>query len=61
MAKEFKALRDIGVFELVKRQDLPKGTKVVKTKWIIRFGNRDQNGGVRKEFGCKWFLLNCRV
>lgn len=27
----------------------------------IRFGNRDQNGGVRKEFGCKGFSLNYRL
>ena len=41
MAKEFKALRDMGVFELVKRQDLPKGTKVVKTKWIYKIKQND--------------------
>ena len=27
----------------------------------IRFGNRDQNGDVRKEFGCKGFSLNYRL
>ena len=41
MAKEFKALRDMGVFELVKRQDLPKGTKIVKTKWIYKIKQND--------------------
>ena len=34
MDKEFKALNDMGVFELVKRKDLPRKAKVVKTKWI---------------------------
>ena len=30
--KEFKALQKMGVFELVKRTDLPKRARVVKTK-----------------------------
>jgi len=34
MVKEFKALQEMGVFELVKRTDLPKRARVVKTKWV---------------------------
>ena len=47
MAKEFKALSDMGVFELVKRQDLPKGAKVVKTKWIYKIKQND-DGSISK-------------
>ena len=36
MEKEFRALQDMGVFELVKRTDLPKKSRVVKTKWIYK-------------------------
>ena len=36
MTKEFKALQDMGVFELVKRSDLPKRSRVVKTKWVYK-------------------------
>ena len=34
MEKEFKALHDMGVVELVKRNDLPRKAKIVKTKRI---------------------------
>ena len=37
----------MGVFELVKRQDLPKGTKVVKTKWIYKIKQND-DGSISK-------------
>lgn len=43
MAKEFKALQDMGVFELVKRTDLPKKSRVVKTKWIYKIKQNSTN------------------
>ena len=43
MVKEFKALQDMGVFELVKRTDLPKGSKVVKTKWVYKLKQNEDN------------------
>ena len=36
MIKEFKSLQDMGVFELIKRSDLPRNSKVVKTKWVYK-------------------------
>ena len=47
MVKEFKALQDMGVFELVKRTDLPKGSKVVKTKWVYKL-KQNEDGTISK-------------
>ena len=47
MVKEFKALQDMGVFELVKRTELPKGSKVVKTKWIYKL-KQNEDGTISK-------------
>ena len=47
MVKEFKALKDMGVFELVKRTDLPKGSKVVKTKWVYKL-KQNEDGTISK-------------
>ena len=33
MKKEFKALKDMGTFELVKRSEVPRGHKIIKTKF----------------------------
>ena len=47
MEKYFKALQDIGVFEIVKVTDLPKKSKVVKTKWIYKI-KQDSDGTISK-------------
>ena len=47
MVKEFKALQDMGVFELVKRAELPKGSKVVKTKWVYKL-KQNEDGTISK-------------
>ena len=47
MEKEFRALQDMGVFELVKRTDLPKKSRVVKTKWIYKI-KQNSDGAVSK-------------
>ena len=47
MVKEFKALREMGVFELVKRTDLPKRARVVKTKWVYKIKQND-DGSISK-------------
>ena len=47
MTKEFKALQDMGVFELVKRNDLPKGSRVVKTKWVYKI-KQNADGSISK-------------
>ena len=47
MVKEFKALQEMGVFELVKRTDLPKRARVVKTKWVYKIKQND-DGSISK-------------
>ena len=47
MEKEFRALQDMGVFELVKRTDLPKKSRVVKTKWISKI-KQNSDGTISK-------------
>ena len=47
MEKEFRALQDMGVFELVKRTDLPKKSRVVKTKWIYKI-KQNSDGTISK-------------
>ena len=46
---------------IYKKKLKPKTRKMKTMKTVIRFGNRDQNGGERKEFGCKGFSLNYRL
>ena len=47
MKKEFKALQDMGVFELVKRRDIPKKSRVVKTKWVYKI-KQNADGSISK-------------
>ncbi len=47
MIKEFKALQEMNVFELVKRADLPKKARVVKTKWVYKIKQND-DGSIAK-------------
>ena len=47
MTKEFKSLQDMGVFELIKRSDLPRNSKVVKTKWIYKI-KQNSDGTISK-------------
>ena len=47
MEKEFKALHDMGVVELVKRNDLPLKAKIVKTKWIYKI-KQNEDGSISK-------------
>ena len=47
MEKEFRALQDMGVFELVKRTDLPKKSRVVKTKWTYKI-KQNSDGTISK-------------
>ena len=47
MVKEFKALQEMGVFELVRREDLPKGTRIVKTKWVYKI-KQNEDGSISK-------------
>ena len=47
MKKEFKALQEMGVFELVKRKDLPKNTRIVKTKWVYKI-KQNADGSISK-------------
>ena len=37
----------MGLFELVKREDLPKGTRIVKTKWIYKI-KQNKDGSISK-------------
>ena len=36
MHKEVQALRDLGVFELVPRSQVPEGKKVIKTRFVYK-------------------------
>ena len=47
MKKEFNALEEMGVFELVKRKDLPKKARVVKTKWVYKI-KQNADGSISK-------------
>ena len=47
MKEEFNALQEMGVFELVKRKDLPKKARVVKTKWVYKI-KQNADGSISK-------------
>ena len=47
MNKEVTALRDLGVFELVPRRDVPSGKKVVKTRFVYKI-KQNKDGSIRK-------------
>ena len=47
MNKEVTALRDLGVFELVPRRDVPPGIKVVKTCFVYKT-KQNKDGSIRK-------------
>ena len=47
MLEEFKALQEMGVFELVKRDDLPKRTKILRTKWMYKI-KQNEDGSISK-------------
>ena len=47
MKKEFNALQEMGVFGLVKRKDLPKKARVVKTKWVYKI-KQNSDGSISK-------------
>ena len=47
MIKEFKALQDMNVFELVRRSDVPPKARIVKTKWVYKIKQND-DGSISK-------------
>ena len=47
MNREMKALRDMGVFELIPRRDFPNGKKVIKTRFVYKI-KQNSDGTIKK-------------
>ena len=47
MDREVTALRDMGVFELIPRRDVPNGKRVIKTRFVYRL-EENPDGSIKK-------------
>ena len=59
MNREVTALRDMGVFELIPRRDVPNGKKVIKTRFVYKI-KQNADGSIKKyksRLICQGFLL----